>query len=799
MTIDRGYRPGSHFDVCLAAATTTLKYDVARQLRKPVVTVGWLRASAQGKRLVALDRFMVPPFLGCVVSITGFMDLTHRERLKLEVEQNGGTFSPDLVQGKCTHLIALKPEGGKYESALKWGIRIVSQKWLDDCVRAKANVGEACYPVVQQRVVAPEVAKWVPPQLLEDDTPWDSNHLFGCRLYMVGFDAHERETRNQEKKNLMHEDTFEKMKLVRQGAGITTKDMNKATHIVISEHASAVDYYRVRMERDRCVTAAWLVACARESKCLPMEDYLIEDKIWAENVNKTISNRRTDSGIQSTRSLSSERRDEIEEGNRGNRTSRLNPGATQDIRQPEIVTRDQNPLARENLSRVQVPETSKMTGTELPATEPIRFDRQDESGQPTSDSIPFVGKRIALSPLLQEDEASAARDYIGQGGGSVIDSRTGREFMNADYMVCPSMPSADERRTLRKMALGKMELVTCFWLDECLKQSCILSPENSVAFKPLPCDVPIPGLSGGSIRMSTSNYTEDTKREIRMMCVLVDAKYSDQLSRAKNTHLLSPVASGKKYEAAMNWGLKVATREWLETCIKSGKLVDESEFKPKSGESNAEPAAGETHAGIQAAAKKAFAPQVVGKDLSGLLQPSASPLHTTKPSTPSTIAKSSPSGDSRMPKSTGSRGKTPLSRTASGVTPGSKRLKTLTGRPSAGEQTEALFDQVMQNMEPRDENTDMPKPLGFPTPVNRSTVTRTAKNAMGASSLQLSQMDNKHETQFGYADYKQNSPRTKSEKRPDGNDKLNTLFATHNNASARTPSQGDNQELDDWI
>lgn len=34
----------------------------------------------------------------------------------------------------------------------------------------------------------------------------------------------------------------------------------------------------------------WFVACVRESKCLSMEDYLIEDKIWEENVNKIILN-----------------------------------------------------------------------------------------------------------------------------------------------------------------------------------------------------------------------------------------------------------------------------------------------------------------------------------------------------------------------------------------------------------------------------------------------------------------------------------------------------------------------------
>ena len=118
LTFEEQYVGGAHFDVLLAATTRSVKYDQARQMRKPIVTFEWLVASSGARRLVAMDRYKTPPFLGCIVSITGYMDCAVRTQLQSLVEENGGKYSPDLVQDKCTHLIAAKPEGDKYEACL---------------------------------------------------------------------------------------------------------------------------------------------------------------------------------------------------------------------------------------------------------------------------------------------------------------------------------------------------------------------------------------------------------------------------------------------------------------------------------------------------------------------------------------------------------------------------------------------------------------------------------------------------------------------------------------------------------
>merc|ERR1712159_482595 len=62
LTFEEQYVGGAHFDVLLAATTRSVKYDQARQMRKPIVTFEWLVASSGARRLVAMDRYKTPPF-----------------------------------------------------------------------------------------------------------------------------------------------------------------------------------------------------------------------------------------------------------------------------------------------------------------------------------------------------------------------------------------------------------------------------------------------------------------------------------------------------------------------------------------------------------------------------------------------------------------------------------------------------------------------------------------------------------------------------------------------------------------
>jgi topoisomerase (DNA) II binding protein 1 len=763
-----------------------------------------------------MDRYKIQPLKGCNVCLTGYTDRRFRDSISKKVEENGGKYYADLIEGKCTHLLAKEPKGPKYEHAVQWkSVKIVSAKWLTDCIQAQEKVDETPYLVLERSAhEAPAPVKWVPPPLEEDDTPWDSHYLFGCRIFMVGFDSHETET-DPELKVRAQKYAFEQVKRVRAGAGITTNDFNKATHIVIGKYCTPQHLYDVRSVKDRCVKGDWLIKCEDERQLLPLEDFLIEESLWSKmKASNTVQ--RNNSAVLSggNATISSDDHVDGDASNRQGRTSRLNPEAANIQNKmrspPKLMSRAQNPLTRENLSRANVPETY---GTELLPTEPITNDKQGESCEPAAINTPFVDVRIALSALLCEEEAVTARDIVSQGGGRVIDSRVGKDFMSAGFMVCPSTPSAKERRTLASMQIGNMQFVTCAWLEECLEQGSIISVKDSLIYEPMPCDVPIPGMNEFCI--STSQYNEKTKREIKMMCVLNEATYSDKLRRSKNTHLLTPIPSGKKYEGAMEWGMKVTTKEWLEECIRAGKCLSESGFVPKDDNMAATPTATvptepipqpEPTQSADVQARKSIAQQIVGRDLSSLLQTS-SPGPANQPlTTPKGVTGRSPVVDGKYNRSVGSRGKTPLSRTSSGVTPASKRAKS-SARRSRGDEDGigGLLNDVVSGMDV-DEHDAGPQDMPLPDPDSPKGTENTVaqgkrtrgKTQLGMSSLRMTQMEN-HETQVGWnaGEIKAGSPSPRCNARPDGTDKLNTLFAANRTAQTSPSQRGIHAE--EWM
>lgn len=82
-----------------------------------------------------------------------------RENLNAKVQNHGAEFHCDLTRDVVTHLIVKKPEGRKYDHALKWGnVHVVSLKWLSDTLERGMVLDESLYdpllPVSQQGVGA---------------------------------------------------------------------------------------------------------------------------------------------------------------------------------------------------------------------------------------------------------------------------------------------------------------------------------------------------------------------------------------------------------------------------------------------------------------------------------------------------------------------------------------------------------------------------------------------------------------------------------------------------------------------
>ncbi len=142
--------------MCVAAMTMSAKYEFSRNMRKPVVSVQWLKDSAKAKKLAPMDRYKVLPLTGCVVSLTGYTSLQIRKKIEESVSRIGGIFMGDLVEKKTTHLIAASKDSLKYKHAKEWGtVKIVTDRWLDECERSGERLDEARFELVD--VPPPEV------------------------------------------------------------------------------------------------------------------------------------------------------------------------------------------------------------------------------------------------------------------------------------------------------------------------------------------------------------------------------------------------------------------------------------------------------------------------------------------------------------------------------------------------------------------------------------------------------------------------------------------------------------------
>ncbi|XP_057532611.1 uncharacterized protein LOC130810527 [Amaranthus tricolor] len=122
------------------------KYKWAVSKEKHIVTINWLNQCWVEHRLVPMESYRVPPFLGLVICVSRISGDERKVMEKLII-QNGGKYSAELTK-LCTHLICEIPEGDKFKVANRWGdIYIVTRKWFDQSIARRVCLNEEAYKV----------------------------------------------------------------------------------------------------------------------------------------------------------------------------------------------------------------------------------------------------------------------------------------------------------------------------------------------------------------------------------------------------------------------------------------------------------------------------------------------------------------------------------------------------------------------------------------------------------------------------------------------------------------------------
>jgi DNA replication regulator DPB11 len=94
------------------------------------VRSAWLEGDSAPINIAALEQqFRVPTLWDLKICVTGFEDIQFRKEIETVVEANGATYSGDLTR-ECTHLVAAKLAGAKYQYARTWGLKVVGIEWL---------------------------------------------------------------------------------------------------------------------------------------------------------------------------------------------------------------------------------------------------------------------------------------------------------------------------------------------------------------------------------------------------------------------------------------------------------------------------------------------------------------------------------------------------------------------------------------------------------------------------------------------------------------------------------------------
>ena len=635
-TVNLSFSKDDPFDFCVAKTVNSPKYLLARARGVPAATPAWLRDSAAAGAFLPLDGpdvpggYRPPPFAGLSVCVTG-----HSQDARAEIESRvvagGGAYASDLVKGVCTHLVAADTTSAKYAHAARWdGVRIVTEAWVRACVDERARADETKFSLAagdasgdasgrktrndaQTADAAEDDAQTSGDVPNERDVPWGSCFLLSARVCLRGF---ERDS----------EEHARALRVVRRAGAGTVSNPAKATHVVVPDDPPLKELKELR---DRVVHLTWLEACEAEARVADEEPHLVAPSLFVAAAARGASEKRDENAETSVprRVAPDGENRHLPRGLREAARGRADRAPEREPRRRGGDPAAPNPLTRAALAKEAEAEATRAaapadqnrppdagaseypaTGTELPATAfavpetaaaglCAFAEGGDEGGGQSTAAAVFRGARVALSPLLSREEEDAAREFISAGSGVAVACSTragagsGVAPASAKYVVCPAAPTAEERRALLAApAPERAKQVTCHWLETCVQQERVVDlaeragpsghgpASANPAYRPLPCDAPLPSMQ--SLRISTSTYDERIKASVHMLCHLLGARYTDRLGRNKNTHLIAPAAEGAKYTAAMSWGIHVVTVEWLHACVAAGERVDEAGFAP---------------------------------------------------------------------------------------------------------------------------------------------------------------------------------------------------------------------------
>ncbi|KAJ3511371.1 hypothetical protein NLJ89_g4136 [Agrocybe chaxingu] len=220
------------------------------------------------------------------------------------------------------------------------------------------------------------------------------------------------------------------------------------------------------------------------------------------------------------------------------------------------------PFRRANTSAAALGGNAK-AGPSKTATPPPQA---GESSTTTAKKI-FEG---TVFRTLGEAKSASVRGAIEDLGGRM----TNDPDENVDFIVVRIVSGSKLYREEEDESLRGKYRTEC-WLEHCIYDERVCTPDENVAFMPL--SIPIPVAGAERVVMSISGFDQSESCSLKRLLRALGITQAATFSR-RSTHLLCPSGKGLKFDKAREWNIPVINNAWLAALASSGAIPPVGDF-----------------------------------------------------------------------------------------------------------------------------------------------------------------------------------------------------------------------------
>ncbi|XP_050354727.1 DNA topoisomerase 2-binding protein 1-B isoform X2 [Nymphalis io] len=539
-------------------------------------------------------QYKLPAFANLEITTSGIAKKEKQQIMKL-VNENGGVFS-GAFQSETTDVVVLTKDGigsEKYKAAVEYGKACVVPEW----VRASAARG-ACAALARYRVVgaatssplaarAPDISlnfsritnAKPPNNFVDESRAVDMSTISGrMKLSQEGRKSHDT---SFDREIVAEFENFDMSCIKKAGpifdgfciwvSGLEGASRERAAAAVARCGGVRYDAPHPRVTHALCTRAAapaaraalpavpvlsalWLLRSVRAARALDETEYLIESNSMTPVKSSARKPHIEAASPMSKRNLQLLRRGPLE----------LPPPMPERPQPAE----PQDELVNHYLSQI-VPEPQEKTPEPVPEPVPQQEPdvTEDMVDEPTEEIEQiFRGMKIEVHGLDEEAVAEVGAE-VSAAGGALVAAGAGAALalVPLDWDV----PCA-------------LDLVTVFWIKDCLSQQELLPIQYYHRPVKLPQWEGAGPLEG--VVASLSTYSGVERAFLDELAKLLGATTQLRFCRRNtanalaSTHLICPSASGDKYQGAVKWSLPAVTADWLLQCACEGRRVSERDY-----------------------------------------------------------------------------------------------------------------------------------------------------------------------------------------------------------------------------